>query len=418
MLHRLVRTHWRTFQNDLLLEDHALPGFVSAEMEAYLRCGILAHGFVNVRCGVCCETRPVAFSCKKRGFCPSCMGRRMSKTAAHLVENVFPDVKVRQWVLTVPHELRFRMARSPELCSAVLRIFVRCVGNWYRRRAGKCGLRGNLKTGGMTVIQRFGSALALNVHFHTVMMDGVYRVDGARAPRFVRVPAPSDRDVVAVSVDVHKRVTELLADWDSEGDDVGRDNTAIKADDREGREHLLRYIARPPLSDERLSQMEDGRVAVRLKKAWRDGTTHVAFTPEEFMEKLAALVPRPRANLVRYHGVFAPAAGDRRRIVPKGASSGARATDEEADGCCPGAHPSLRKQRWAELMKRVFKVDVLECPRCQNRMTIVATVLKADAIMKILSHRGLETTAPMIHPARPPPTQEVFWDSDPGDWAA
>ena len=139
LLHRLVRTHWRTFQNDLLLEDHPLPGFVSAEMEAYLRCGILAHGFVNVRCGTCRETRPVAFSCKKRGFCPSCMGRRMSDTAVHLVENVFPEVPVRQWVLTVPYDLRFRMARSPELCSAVLRIFVRCVGNWYRRRAGKIG---------------------------------------------------------------------------------------------------------------------------------------------------------------------------------------------------------------------------------------------------------------------------------------
>ena len=69
-------------------------------------------------------------------------------------------------------------------------------------------------------------------------------------------------------------------------------------------------------------------------------------------------------------------------------------------------------------MKRVFKLDVLECPRCQNRMTIVATVLKRESVVKILSHLGLETTAPLIHPARPPPTQEVFWDSDPGDWAA
>jgi Putative transposase len=116
------------------------------------------------------------------------------------------------------------MARSPELCSAVLRIFVRCVGNWYRRRAGKCGLRGNLKTGGVTVIQRFGSALALNVHFHTVMVDGVYRVDGAGEPRFFRVPVPSDQDVVAVASNVHRRVAELLADWDSDCNDAGNDN--------------------------------------------------------------------------------------------------------------------------------------------------------------------------------------------------
>jgi len=177
---------------------------------------------------------------------------------------------------------------------------------------------------------------------------------------------------------------------------------------------LLRYIARPPLSDERLSQLEDGRVALRLKKAWRDGTTHVAFTPHEFMAKLTALVPRPRANLVRYHGVFAPAAGDRRRIVPAGVACG-----EAGARACDGEHrTSSRRQSWAELMKRVFKVDVLECPRCQNRMTVVATVLKREAVGRILSHLGLETTAPMIHPARPPPTQKEFWDSDPGDWAA
>jgi hypothetical protein len=120
-------------------------------------------------------------------------------------------------------------------------------------------------------------------------------------------------------------------------------NTAIKADDREGREHLLRYIARPPLSDERMSQLEDGRVAGRLKKAWRDGTTHVAFTPQEFMEKLAALVPRPRANLVRYHGVFAPAAGDRRRIVPAGAACGAARKME-----CDGDHPTSWIWAWKQ----------------------------------------------------------------------
>jgi hypothetical protein len=79
-----------------------LPAFVVAEVEAFLRCGILAHGLVLAKCRDCGWSRAVAFSCQRRGFCPSCIGRRMCDFAARLVTSVFPRVPVRQWVLTVP----------------------------------------------------------------------------------------------------------------------------------------------------------------------------------------------------------------------------------------------------------------------------------------------------------------------------
>jgi hypothetical protein len=73
-------------------------------------------------------------------------------------------------------------------------------------------------------------------------------------------------------------------------------------------ERLCRYAGRPALATERLSLLPDGRLLYRLKRRWRDGTTHMIFEPLKLVEKLAALVRPPRFNLVRYHGVLAPSA--------------------------------------------------------------------------------------------------------------
>ena len=188
LLYRVLQNHWRPFLADLEAgSDGAgtpLPRFIVEEIEAYLRCGILAHGFLRVRCEECGDSRLVGLSCKRRGFCPSCIGRRMSDTAAHLVDHVLPQVPIRQWVLTVPHAMRFKLAFDPALTGRVLGHFVRAVSSWLRRRARRLGIKGTLKTGAVTVIQRFDSALGLNVHFHSVFFDGVYsrhRTKGQRA---------------------------------------------------------------------------------------------------------------------------------------------------------------------------------------------------------------------------------------------
>ena len=95
-------------------------------------------------------------------------------------------------------------------------------------------------------------------------------------------------------------------------------NAARTQQERSKRERVTRYIARPPIARERLSVDHDGRVVLELQQPFRDGTTHVVFTPQEFHARLAALVPRPRVNLTRYHGVFAPCSSFRRHIVPAG----------------------------------------------------------------------------------------------------
>ncbi|MBK9685634.1 transposase zinc-binding domain-containing protein [Ottowia sp.] len=102
-LYRLVQQHAASFiAHTEASTDAELPRFIKDEFDAFLECGILAHGFLRLRCGECGHDKLLAFSCKRRGFCPSCGARRMSQTAAHLVDHVIPHVPVRQWVLSLP----------------------------------------------------------------------------------------------------------------------------------------------------------------------------------------------------------------------------------------------------------------------------------------------------------------------------
>jgi hypothetical protein len=151
----------------------ALPKFVRKELEGYLDCGLLCRGFARLRCDGCEETRLVAFSCKGRGFCPSCLGRKMAATAAHLIEDVLPvGVPLRQWVLTVPFAWRKRLGYDGPLLSALTRLFVKTVLDFYRERGG-VGARG--QSGAVVAVQRTSSDLKLNPHVHAVFLDGVFR---------------------------------------------------------------------------------------------------------------------------------------------------------------------------------------------------------------------------------------------------
>jgi hypothetical protein len=108
----------------------SLPDFVKEEFEVFLECGILAQGFLRVRCAECAHEKLVAFSGKRRGICPACGARRMAETAAHLVDHVIPPVPVRQWVLSFPIPLRFLLAAHPHLLSPVLGVVNRAISTF------------------------------------------------------------------------------------------------------------------------------------------------------------------------------------------------------------------------------------------------------------------------------------------------
>ena len=156
-LYRIVETHYPRFLARLEAEGGSLPAFVKREFDDYLKCGLLENGFLRVKCDACSHEHLVAFSCKRRGFCPSCGARRMIESAAHLVDHVLPEQPIRQWVLTFPYPLRFLFAAQPQVLSQVLGVVYRAISTDLLKRTGFTVASG-AKTGAVTLIQRFGSA--------------------------------------------------------------------------------------------------------------------------------------------------------------------------------------------------------------------------------------------------------------------
>ncbi len=455
LLYAVVRDHFQTFlatRRESNPECAGLPSHVEREFERYLECGILAHGFVRVRCDACGDDRLVAFSCRGRAICPSCNARRMHDTAAHLVERVLPPgATYRQWVLSLPRWVRFRLAYRPVLVSQVLQLFVRAIFACQRRRARGRGIRDG-QPGSVTFIQRFGSALNLNVHFHVLLPDGVFSAHGGEVS-FVALEPPTDEEVEAVARKVARRTRTLLERVDESSVTGAEDaalleaaafeearprvahfrideyraprkrravnlqgfsvhaNVAVGEGKRDALERLCRYGARPPIALGRMSSTTEGRIAYRVKHHAPGEAGVLVLTPLELLGKLAALVPPPRVHGVRYHGVFAPNAKWRARVVPSGVPAPAERANEVDSHAgrlpiVPWTPLRPRRLDWAALLQRVFKLDALECDRCGGRRRVLAFVTDRRVARAILARLGLPTDAPVMRPARAPPLHD------------
>jgi ribosomal protein S27E len=136
LLYQIIQEYWPEFQAELASHGKHLPAYVIKEFDEYLKCGRLEYGFLRVRCASCHDEKLVAFSCKKRGFCPSCGARRMADSAALLVDEVLPHQSMRQWVLSVPFPLRFLFASNPKVMTSVLGIVDRSIATHLTHKAG------------------------------------------------------------------------------------------------------------------------------------------------------------------------------------------------------------------------------------------------------------------------------------------
>ena len=133
----------------------------------------------------------------------------MTECAAHLVDHVLPRVPVRQWVLSLPYRLRYLLAWNHDLCRGILGVYARALLSFQRGRAQQSGVRDS-RSGCVTVIQRFGGGLNLNVHFHTLVFDGVFTEDKHQPLRFQPTQPPTDEEVGRLLAIIATRVRRLL----------------------------------------------------------------------------------------------------------------------------------------------------------------------------------------------------------------
>jgi hypothetical protein len=350
----------------------------------------------------------------------------MAERAAHLVDHVFPRVPVRQWVLSLPHRLRYRLAWDHDLCRAVVGRTLRAILGFHRRRARDAGVRDG-RGGAVTIVQRFGGALNLNVHLHALVVDGVFAKDG-ESVRFHPSPWLDADDVDEVLATVEAYFRRLLAGRGVDAGDDGGDTLdewvddapvlaglaaasvqgrvalgpragarvrrrgagpvateppglgpcharhngfdlhaglCLPADERDRLERIARYALRPPVAQDRLAWTDDGQVRLEPRHPWSDGTTDLVFDPVELLERLAALTPRPRIHLMLYHGVLAPRAAWRALVVRFGGTDSPAPTAADDDVV---EHPDGADRchgsnyLWAALMRRSLD-RITKCTR-------------------------------------------------------
>ena len=477
VLFQVIQRDFATFRSEREAEERPLPRYIEKEFEAYIRCGVLGHGFVRLKCNGCTHEKLLPFSCKKRGFCPSCLGRRMAEASAFYVDHVLPQAPIRQWVFSFPMPLRFWMAKNPRLLTRILGISLRTIRSHYQKKSKRTFALQKPETASLTVVQRFGGALNLNVHYHSLWVEGVYEEGTDGVVKFHALSPPTDLEVKQILTRVQTRIIralkkegllsevnrsgqiEFILSAPSDTPDIveicqsasilsqiatgeyagtrvrrigsfghsGEDAflvgprcaelagfslhsyTGFAAHQRLEIERLCRYVMRPPVAESRLAITSNPNlIHYRFKRPWSDGTQAVEFTGRELIEKLVALVPPPRAHLVRFHGALAPHSRLRSRVIPASVTLPSK-IDETGEQV--QSRPKRRVLSWSELLKRVFEVDLSICPSCGGTLKFIAAVVHPSAIRAILEHLGHSTEVPRFAPARAPPRpQEPIWE--------
>ena len=475
VLYHVIAEHLETFLASLADDPDAtgLPAYVQREFYDYLRCGILAHGFLRLGCDTCHHELLVPFSCKRRGFCPSCAGRRMAQMAAHLVEQVLPWVPMRQWVVSVPIPLRYWTASSQDLIAKVHTIIRTTIGQYYVNQAVQRGHeRATVHPGSVTFIQRFGSALQLNVHYHVLFLEGVYRDRTAVGlkPRFLAIEPPSDADVAEVVQKISRRVIRKLRRLGyleagieppvATGYDPLRDTAPelartlaasvqqrIACGERAGQPvrrigsgfgyegetprltgprcasvHGFSLHANTSIPAHRRDQLEQlirytARGAVSLERLVQDTNGDLIYTfthPWSDGTTGIRLAPlellEKLAALVPLPHVHLVRYGG--CLAPHSHLRGAILPTPRQQGLDePEACPTSPRWSWARLLQRVFDVDMATCPFChQGTLRLIAVITQGEVISKILRHLKLAADPPPIAPAR---TRQA-----PFDWVA
>jgi len=373
---------------------------IRTSIDKFLKCGDLKEGFARVRCPDCKKEFFVAFSCRQRACCTSCDKKRSLLLAHRLNEEVLADVPHRQWVFTIPKRLRvyFRYDRSllGKLCKAA---YETICDVFKMEIDGDCGVPAMIGAA-----QTFGDLIHWHPHIHTIVAEGVFTESG----HFVHIP-----DIWMQSAEKlwQERVFSLLLceykikddvaanmrSWKHSGFSV--DNSVrIRRGDKAGMQRLVEYIARCPFSLTRMvSRTKDGRIIYRASHAKcipfpLSGDAALmagiprnfeVFNPLDFLAEVTQHIPNKGEHQVRYYGWYSnKKRGMREKKKPKvNSSSGSDDSDTPYRKKC--------RMTWAALIKAVFEVDPLKCPKCGATMKIVSFIEEDDVIRKILKHCNL-----------------------------
>src|SRR3990170_2212635 len=367
-LYKIVEDYWEMFINtydDKFQENYGFfRPVVKSEMEKYLNCGILRNGFIRIRCPECKEEYLLPFSCKDRCLCPSCTAKRSVLFADFIANEVIEPVPHRHLVFSLPKIIRpyFKFDRK------LVMMLSRCA---YESVKEIC----------QTVFDENGKFYPLQ-HISLSYIKGVFEQEVLIGLRMKEL--------------ISEETIKLIKSWQHTGFHVHHE-TRISAGDTTRIEKVASYLIRSPISLERLSYNDqNANITYRGKRDIYN------FHPLTFLAQLSLHIANHGEQMVRYYGWYSNKKRGMRKkhgILNKPIILSEDLTDYQK---------SCRK-RWAALIRKIYEVDPLICPKCGAMMKIVSAIEDDIAIHKILSHLGL-----LHSPSRsPPPLITTPWKREP-----
>jgi ribosomal protein S27E len=381
VLYRVLFHHFERFLAEYEDRFEREYGFfrpiVKEVVEKYLDCGNPKCGFARIRCPDCAEERLVMFSCRTRGFCPSCHAKRVEEWGEWMRETLLLDVPHRQIVFTIPKRLRVFFKFNRRLLGDLCRCALRSLSRYFEVVTGSA-----LTPGVIAAIQTFGDRINLHMHLHFLVTEG--GVDEAGVFHFAR-------EVLAMLVRkelLSPEWAERILSWPHSGFNV---HSLVRAKTKIEAERVGKYMLRPILALERLTFLEpEGKVGYR----WgRDGAGQETEVMDylEFIARVTSHIPDKGQVMVRYFGLYANA---HRGKVKKASQSPTafRIVEEELR--------RLPSKGWAAMIRKVYEVDPMICSKCGGRMKVVAFLTEVAVVDRIIDHLELTFVAD-----RPPPSR-------------
>jgi hypothetical protein len=370
----------------------ALRTVVLEALDKYLDCGVIVNGCALVTCEnpKCNHSELVAFSCKRRGLCPSCDAKRAVLFAEHLNENVLLAYPHSHQVYTIPKRLRVYFKFDRKLNHLLYRAAWSAWDECVRDSIPGC------QTGSVMALHTAGDLLNYHPHIHSICLHGGLDSEG----KFFEMPSVDSeylQRVFARNVFSFLKEKGLLSDDDITSMQSWR-HSGFNAfvgepfSDEDARLFVARYLKKCPLSNKRLELIEESgevgvEMTVRYHKITDDMATHRDFEPLEFLAELQQHIPDKWEQTTRYMGVY---------------SSRARGAKRLSEPVCDNEHEPLPESRiaptssWAMCMKKIFEVDPLVCKKCGSSMKIKSFLKDSREITRLAKNLG-------VMPWRAPP---------------
>ena len=382
---------------------------VERAVHAFLDCGRLQGGFARIRCPSCGGEHLLAFSCRTRNLCPSCQAKRSTLFGAWLAEHVLLDVAHRHVVATIPKRLRGLLERDRALHGLMARV----AWEVLERALVEATVEPRGHAGGVIALQTFGSYGAnFHPHLHGIVTEGVITPDGLFHPAVwpdEGLLAERFRRRFLLSLEragrLRRETRERFLAWRHAGFSL-RATQRVPAGATEQAERLARYATRVVVASERIESVGAGRVRITTPPDPVTQATVVELDEIELVHRLCQHIPPPRMHMTRHYGAYAnrlrrSIRRARAALTEIGLAPPVEEVSPPAEGVSQGVSPrsatlpgepladaaeALRRRSWARLLRKVFEVDPLLCPRCGETMVVVAVITDWVIVDRIARH--------------------------------